>query len=494
MNHKHAIHYVGGKWIDSKGPSFSSHNPATGEVVWKGSSADDITVYEAILSAQTAFEEWAALSIEQRIVFLKAFQNEILSAQGQLAETISKETGKPLWESKGEVQSMANKVDISIESYNRRCEEVQQKHPQGMSWTRHKPHGVIAVFGPFNFPGHLPNGHIVPALLAGNTVIFKPSELAPLTAEQIIQCWEKTGLPKGVINLTQGGRITGHLVAHSPDIDGLFFTGSWETGKQFSEHFASFPEKILALEMGGNNPLIIHQSKNHKATAYLTIQSAFLTAGQRCTCARRLIVLNGAEGKDFLQTLTMLAKRIKVGAYTETPEPFMGPVINEAAVQKLLEGQSTLIAKGGVPLLKMQAGVPGTAFLTPGLMDITAIKPEDRSDSELFGPFLQIIRVENLEEGIKEANRTAYGLSAGIVTEDPDAYALFFKKIRAGVVNWNTPLTGASSAAPFGGINRSGNHRPSAYYAADYCSYPVASLETSSIGIPTHLTPGIDLE
>lgn len=482
MTQPHKVHYIDSQWKGSDGPVFISYNPANGETVWKGPSADEHTVFEALTSSRAAFKDWANAPLEKRIGCLKEFQNQLLASKDILAEAISKETGKTLSEAKKEVQAMAGKVDISIDAYHERCKETKLNTPQGTLITRHKPHGIIAVFGPFNFPGHLPNGHIVPALLAGNTVIFKPSEFTPLVAEETMKCWEKARLPAGVINMVQGGRATGHVLAFSPDIDGLFFTGSWQTGKLFAEHFASFPEKILALEMGGNNPLIIHHSNDHAATANLTIQSAYLTTGQRCTCARRLIVPKGAMGDAFIQALAEQVGKIKIGPYTDIPEPFMGPLISEAAAQALLDEQKTLIAKEGKSLIEMRAGQPGTGFITPGLMDVTEVK--DRGDKELFGPFLQIIRVLDLEEAIKEANHTAYGLSAGIVTDDPKAHELFIKNIRAGIVNWNTPLTGASSAAPFGGIGHSGNHRPSAFYAADYCSYPVASLETANVAPP----------
>lgn len=484
-----AVHFIDGKWRTNEGEKFTSLNPATGDVVWEGVEADEYIVHDAVVSAQEAFDGWAILPIEKRIDYLNAYKEQLLASN--LAETISKETGKPLWEAKGELSAMANKVDISIDAYNNRCSNNKKELSNGLSITRHKPHGVVAVFGPFNFPGHLPNGHIIPALLAGNTIIFKPSELAPLVAEEMTKCWEKAKLPNGVLNMIQGGRIAGHRLSINPDIDGLFFTGSWETGKRFAEHFASFPEKILALEMGGNNPLIIHQSTDHRATAYLTIQSAYLTAGQRCTCARRLIILKGSEGDAFLQVLADSVSKIKIGPYTDRPEPFMGPVISEKVVQQLLETQSTLIAKGGMPLIKMESGPANTGLMKPGLMDVTRIV--DRSDKEFFGPFLQVIRVSSFDEAIAEANNTLFGLSAGLVSNDPDAYKTFFQRIRAGIINWNTPTTGASSAQPFGGIGHSGNHRPSAYYAADYCSYPVASLEDSSVALPKDLTPGIEI-
>jgi succinylglutamic semialdehyde dehydrogenase len=483
-----AEHFINQEWCRGTGPIFSSVDPATGHIVWQGHAATASEVQKAVEAAQSAFEGWFETPLKKRILFLEGFREALTTTQNVLAETISKEMGKPLWEAKSEVSAMIHKIAISIEAYHQRCMELRREQPSAVSITRHRPHGVLAVFGPFNFPGHLPNGHIIPALLAGNTVIFKPSELTPLVAEVTMRCWEKSALPKGVINLIQGGKETGKLLSTHPGIQGLLFTGSWQTGKLFAEQFASHPEKILALEMGGNNPLIVSRVSNLKGAAYLTIQSAYLTSGQRCTCARRLIVPEGKNGDAFIQELIHMIKTIKVGPYTQIPEPFMGPVISEAAANKLLMTQKEL-ANEGSTLVAMEALKPGTALLSPGLIDVTHVAK--RSDEEIFGPLLQLIRVPDFQAAIEEANNTSYGLAAGLLSDSEEEYRKFYNRIRAGVVNWNTQLTGASSAAPFGGVGRSGNHRPSAFYAADYCAFPVASLETAEIKTPATLAPGI---
>lgn len=471
---------------------FQSRNPATTQIVWEGQNAEVKDVDKAVKNALAAFDSWSNLPLSQRIDYLQAFREKLTLSKENLANAISEEIGKPLWESRSEVGAMINKVDISIEAYHQRCKELIREQASGLSITRHKAHGVIAVFGPFNFPGHLPNGHIVPALLAGNTVVFKPSELAPLVAELTIQCWEQAELPKGVLNLIQGGRETGQLLADHPQINGLFFTGSWTTGLHFLEKFAQHPEKILALEMGGNNPLVVYETSNLRAASYCTIQSAFITSGQRCTCARRLIIPKGGQGDDFLQFLINDMRGIKVGPYTNIPEPFMGPVISEAAAKHLLNAQTNLRSKGGKILVELSHLIEGTGLVSPGLIDVTNI--QHRLDEEFFGPLLQVIRVNGFDEALEEANKTAYGLSAGILTDKKENYEKFYQKIQAGVINWNTPTTGASSSAPFGGVRHSGNHRPSAYYAADYCCFPVASLEAQELKMPETLSPGLELK
>lgn len=467
--------------------SFGSYNPATGVKIWEGKALGNEEIDKAVASSREAFASWSNLTFESRVSHLENFQIALKEDQLPLAVAISEETGKPLWDSKLEVAAMINKVNISIIAYKDRCKELTIELPNALSKTRHKPHGVVAVFGPYNFPCHLPNGHLVPALLAGNTCLFKPSELTPHTAEVTIKIWEKANLPKNVIQLVLGGKETGKILGNHPGINGLFFTGSFNTGSLLAKQFAEHPEKILALEMGGNNPLVVYEAADLETASYLTIQSAFLTSGQRCTCARRLIIDAGKEGDDFLKVLIQWIEKIKIGSYTNIPEPFMGPVISSLVAQNLLQIQKDLISRGGKPLVEMKS--LGSAFLTPGLIDVTAVK--NRDDIEIFGPLLQVIRVKDFGSAIKEANQTAYGLSAGLISDNKKLYEQFYREIKAGVVNWNNPLTGASSHASFGGIGHSGNHRPSAYYAADYCAYPVASLEVEKLKMPSIIVPGI---
>ena len=471
--------FTNNQWKKGSGPSLSSTNPATGECLWEGHEASQEDVDEAVSHAKEAFDSWAGLTIDERSRYLSDFSEILSHSQHSLAEVISKETGKPLWDSLGEVNSMINKLGLSLEAYGRRCAGMIRDQPLARSITRHRPHGVVAVLGPYNFPGHLPAGHIIPALLAGNTIVFKPSELTPLVAEVILSCWQQANLPKGVINLVQGGHKTGQALIQHPDLAGLFFTGSYEAGLYLSQLFGSQPSKILALELGGNNPLVIGEINDLAAAAYLTIQSAYLTSGQRCTCARRLIIQHNQQGEAFLAALIEMIQTLSVGSYDSSPEPFMGPVITERHAQKIMAAQSSLQANGGLPLVLMHHLKAGTGFLSPGLIDVTNIK--ERADEEIFGPLLQVIRVHHFQQAVDEANHTKFGLTAGLLSQKQEEYSYFYRHVQAGIVNWNTSLTGASSAAPFGGIKCSGNHRPSAYYAADYCSYPVASFETPQI-------------
>jgi succinylglutamic semialdehyde dehydrogenase len=483
-------HLIGPSWREGEGTPFHSTDPATGQIVWEGHAATSREVDAAVDAGRAALDSWAWLPIQSRIERLNAFAEQLKQHKDELAAVISRETGKPKWESLEEVNSMSGKVPLSIQAYHDRRAELVGELAGAVAATRFKPHGAVAVFGPFNFPGHLPNGHIVPALLAGNTVVFKPSEYTPLVAERTAELWQAAGLPPGVLNVVQGGRETGSTLAGHSGIDGLFFTGSVAAGQSLHKAWSGCPQKIMALELGGNNPLIVWDAADADAAAYLAIQSAFITAGQRCSCARRLIVAAGREGDRIIDRLAAMALRVRVGPWDSTPEPFMGPLISAASADRMLTAQEDLRERGGVeivPMRRIDDSIP--AMLSPGLMDVTAVPQRD--DAEWFGPFLQLIRVPDFDAAVREANHTQFGLAAALLSDRRELYERFFRQIRAGIVNWNRPTTGASGKLPFGGVGLSGNHRPSGYYAADYCSYPVASLEVEKLSMPEKRLPGM---
>lgn len=460
-----------------------SHEPATGAVLWRGAVGD---VNETVMRARRAWPQWAAQPLATRIELMRRFANEVRKEQDAFAELLSRETGKPLWEARGEVESVIGKVEISVRAYAERTGQRKLDSAlQGTAAVRHKPHGVMAVLGPFNFPAHLPNGHIVPALIAGNAVILKPSEKTPAAGEFLIKCFHKAGVSAAVVQLLVGGPDEGKaLVAHD-GIDGVLFTGSAQVGIAINRKLAASPGKIVALEMGGNNPLVLWDTPKISDAAVLIVQSAFTTAGQRCTAARRLIVKSSLYDQA-IEEIKRLVDRIIVGGPFDEPAPFMGPVIDMDTADQLTESFLYLLSNGGKAIRHMRRPFGGELpFVSPGLIDTTAMS--ERPDVELFGPLLQVIRVDDFDQAIAEANKTRFGLAASLVGGSPQDYHRFWANIRAGIVNWNRPTSGASSSAPFGGIGFSGNHRPAAFYAADYCAYPVASTEMeqprASVGV-----------
>ena len=453
-----------------------SYEPATGAELWRAPTSN---VDDEVEIARAAWPEWAAKPVTFRTETLRRFVDRVKAEGEKFADLIARETGKPLWEARTEVESVCNKVNISVTAYAERTPNRRIEGAMGLrNAVRHKPHGALAVLGPYNFPAHLPNGHIVPALLAGNSVIFKPSEKTPAVGAMLVDLFHSAGVPKEVLRLVVGGPETGKALAGHPGIDGLLFTGSARTGLALNRQFANRPDKILALEMGGNNPIVVWDTPDVRTAAILVVQSAFLSAGQRCTNARRLIVKESlADG--LIEQIRDLTNRLIVDHPHADPAPYMGPVIDNDAADGMTESFLILMSNGGQVIRHMTRPVPGRPFLTPGIIDVTAM-PE-RPDIELFGPLLQVIRVDSFEAAIAEANNTSFGLSASLIGGTPQLYDQFWANARAGVINWNRPTNGASSAAPFGGIGLSGNHRPSAFYAADYCAYPVASSESDAI-------------
>jgi succinylglutamic semialdehyde dehydrogenase len=484
-------HFIDGEWIEGAGEALAAENPTTGEVAWAGRSATADEMDGAVDSARRALASWSDLGLQTRIERMLAFAEALRQARSRLIEAISVSTGKPLWESATEADAMVNKIGISIDIETKRSARTQSESGGIRSATRFKPHGVCAVIGPFNFPGHLPNGHIVPALLAGNTVVYKPSELTPLVAQLYTQLLNESGLPTGVFSLLQGGGEVGKMLTEHPGIDGIFFTGSRRVGVEIAKANVERTGRILALEMGGNNPLVVHKVADLKAAAYAIIQSAFITAGQRCSCARRLIVLE-SEADAILNTLKTMTQSLMIGPYTSTPEPFIGPVISTKVADRALESQKLLQA-GRESILEVNSVGPRENFLSPGIVDATGTNRAIRSDSEIFAPLLEVVRVKSFDDAIAEANDTKFGLAAGLLCDDRSLWERFFREIRAGVVNWNRPTTGASSALPFGGIGDSGNHRPSAAAAAEYCSFPIAVMESDRVSLPAKLLPGVQV-
>ena len=449
-----------------------SYEPATGAELWRGQTGD---ASAEVSVARDGWPSWAAAPLSERIEKVRGFANRIKANSDQFADLIARETGKPLWEARTEVESVIAKIDVSIKAF---ADRTSQRRIDGKPGTRnalrHKPHGVLAVLGPYNFPAHLPNGHIIPALIAGNAIVFKPSEKTPAVGEMLVDHYRKAGIPEKVIRIVQGGPQEGKELSAHRGIDGLLFTGSSQTGIALHKQYSTRPDKILALEMGGNNPIIAWDTRDIHSAAVIIIQSAFTTAGQRCTAARRLIVKDDLY-EPLIAEVKRLADRLVIDEPHSDPAPFMGPVIDNNVADMLTESFVALMSHGGRPIKHMARPVPGRPFVTPGIIDVTEMK--ERPDIELFGPLLQVIRVPDFAGAINEANNTRFGLSASLLGGTPQQYDEFWANSRAGIVNWNAPTNGASSSAPFGGVGLSGNHRPSAYYAADYCAYPVVSSE-----------------
>jgi succinylglutamic semialdehyde dehydrogenase len=449
-----------------------SHEPATGTPVWSGPVGD---VEDAVARAQRAWPTWAAQPHSNRIELVRRFANELRREHDRLATLIARETGRPLWEARGEVEDAVARVEVAVRAYaDRTAQRRLDSALQGSAALRHKPHGVIAVITPASSPVSVPTGHIVPALIAGNTVVFKPSERTTASAELLVQCFHRAGISATVVQLVPGGPAQGQALAMHDAIDGVLFTGSAHVGISINRRLAANPGKLVALELGGNNPIVVWDTPKIADAAALVAQSAFASAGQRCTSARRLIV-QSALADDLIEEVRRLADRLIVGAPFDDPAPFMGPVMDNRAADGLTESFVYLLSNGGRAIKHLVRLDEANPFLSPAIIDVTRMK--ERPDVELFGPLLQVVVVDDFDAAIAEANATRFGLCAALVGGSPQEYNRFWSQVRAGIINWNRPTYAHSSGAPLGGVGLSGNHRPAAYYTADSCAYPVASAE-----------------
>lgn len=464
--------FVNAEWKTGSGDSFNSVDPASGEVIWSGNSASENDVDQAFKAAKSAFETWSMLPVEERLAIVERFKTIALEGKPHMAELIARETGKVLWDATGEGGAISGKADISVTAYKDRTGGMERETAFGRASLQHRGHGVMAVLGPYNFPAHLPNGQILPALIAGNTVVFKPSEQCPAVGEALTKLYAEAGFPAGVINMVQGGRDTGAAVLSHPDVDGVLFTGSAKTGAFIHKMFGGRPEIILALEMGGNNPLIAWDVEDTRAAASMIVQSAFVTSGQRCTCARRLIIPVGVAGDKILKSVIDMTHALTLGAWNAAETASIGPVISADIAGFVVKSAAALEDFGAKTLKPAKISPLGAAFVEPGIYDVTGC---DVPDEEIFGPVLQVVREHNWDAAIKAANNTKFGLAAGLISDKMEHWDNFKARIRAGVVNFNRPTTGAAGFLPFGGPGASGNHNPGAYYAADFCAWPMAS-------------------
>jgi len=438
--------YLNGKWQDGAGDRFQKTNPADGSTSWEGNAADASQVADAIAAATTAQLNWRKMPHSYRLDIMEKYAVEIGSRKDRIANAISTDMGKAHWDALGEAGAMQAKVAISIKAQHERAGTKYVDAAFGSQHLVHRPHGVMAVFGPFNFPGHLPN-------------------------ELIVEAFEAAGLPENLLTVVHGGRETGATLLNA-NINGLLFTGSAKTGLLFHRHFAGRPDVILALEMGGNNPLIVWNPADIDAAADIAAQSSFLTTGQRCSCARRVIIPEGAWGDKVVDAIVDRARNLQIGSHEEE-NVFMGPLVSEVAADAAIEFQMNLSKTGAKSLRRLKRLERGGGFVSAGVIDVTNAK--NIVDEELFGPLMQIIRVGRFDEAITRANETKYGLSAGLVSDDDALWIESTQELRAGILNRNRPTAGASGAFPFGGPGVSGNFRPGAYYAADYCAWPQAS-------------------
>jgi succinylglutamic semialdehyde dehydrogenase len=440
-------------------------------------------IEEAVHAARAAFPAWRRLPQAERAAILKKYQAEIKKREEDLTQMIARETGKPLWEAKTEISAMINKVEITINESAKLVAdyEIAQIMDNTTGAVRYRPLGVMAVIGPFNFPGHLPNGHITPALLTGNTVVFKPSEKTPMVGQIMAECLEAAGVPAGVFNLLQGNGEVGRRLSVHEEVDGILFTGSYEVGTRIKQDTLQQHWKLLALEMGGKNPTIVWEDADLETAVFETLFSAYVTAGQRCSATSRIIV-HPKLIDAFTDLFHAKAKNFVIGHPFDNP--FMGPLIEPGAVDRYMKFIGIASREGCEVIMRGKALELPTRgnYVTPSICRVTnasleATKKSVFQQTEFFAPAVAILAADDADEAIAQANATQYGLVASVFSANRAFYEKCIDGLCMGLVNWNKSTVGASSRLPFGGFKKSGNHFPTALTSTLYCTSPVASLE-----------------
>ncbi len=448
-------------------------------------------VNEAVASARTAFESWAFVAADERAALMSKLRSAIEARKDVFADTITRETGKPVWEAKSEVSAALNKIDITLSDGL----ALVAPREMGARAQRYafKPHGVALVLGPFNFPLHLMHGHVVPALLTGNTVIVKPSELAPGVGQLYAECFEAAGFPPGVFNLVQGEAAVGARLAAHPDVDAVMLTGSFNAGQAIKRATLEQPHKLLALELGGRNPALVLRDADLDKAVHDVLWGAFVTSGQRCS-GTAVALIERPLFDAFVARALEVIDRLVLGDPLRG-DVFMGPVISEEAAARFLLALEEA-ERAGVRALRSSGAIdvqPRGAYVSPSLHHVETPGALAYETEELFGPDLALEVVDDLDHALARANASIYGLSASVMTRDEGAFQHAWAHLRYGCVNWNAPTCGASSRLPFGGTRRSGNHRPAALFSTLYCSYPVATLEGAHSLDRATLSPGFSV-
>lgn len=484
-------HWIGGSWEPVSEPRAQladpahvvrSANPAhPSDTVWIG-LCDPDAADRAVAAARAAFRTWRDLGFEARRDVLLAWQAVTQRHVERIARCITREMGKTLAESRLEAKALGEKVAVTLDPISQarvRSYEVPIAQTR-LGVCSFRPHGVMAVIAPFNFPAHLANGHFVPALLAGNTVVLKPSERTPAVGQLLAELSAEAGFPPGVFNVVQGGAATAtRLVAH-PDVDGILFTGSWPVGRRILQANLDRPGRIVALEMGGSNATVVCGDCDLRQAVIECARASFATTGQRCTCTRRIIVHSSIADK-FIAALGRAASTLVIGPGDAAEPVFMGPLVSEAALHAAMQFQRER-AKVGARVVLQSARLDREGwFVTPGIMEVGRFTRE--SDQEVFAPIVQVAVADSDDDLVAQANATEFGLAASVFTQDHSRWARIARELRAGCINWNVGTAGASSKLPFGGLGLSGNHRPAAAFSVDYCAYPVAHLEERGRGV-----------
>ncbi len=465
--------FINGKWVDAKsGRTYENRNPARWDDVvgtFPRSGKEDVD--EAVRAARAAFEKWRLLPAPARGDIMRKVGDIMVQRKEEIAREMTREMGKVLAETRGDVQEGIDTAYYAAgESRRMFGKTVPSELPNKFAMAVRVPIGVAGVITPWNFPMAIPTWKIFPAVLSGNTVVFKPATDTPKTATTLVEIMMEAGIPEGVVNIIHGGGgEVGNAITGHPDVDLVSFTGSTVVGKQISRDSAETLKRV-SLELGGKNAQIVMDDADLDLALDGVLWGAFGTTGQRCTATSRLIVHEKVYDK-FLAMLIDRAKKLRLGDGL-LPTTDVGPVVNEAqrtSVQSYVE-----IGKKEGATLALGGGIATQGDLTKGWFHeptiFTDVKPTMRiAKEEIFGPVLSVLRVGSLEDAIGTLNNTIYGLSSSIYTRDVNKAFTAMRDIKAGITYINVPTIGAEAHLPFGGVKQTGNgHREGGWTVYDF--------------------------
>jgi len=452
--------YIGGQWQESTSQQTAQNvNPAdTSDVLGTVKLSTRDEARRAVEAASDAFRDWRATPAPARGRIVARFARLLEEDKDSLAALLTREEGKTLAESRGELQRSINVAEFCAgESRRMNGETIQSELPANFAYTIRQPHGVVACVTPWNFPVAIPVWKIAPALVAGNSVVFKPATNTPATAARITELLVEAGVPKGVFNLVLGsGSEAGDEITNHPAVRAVSFTGSNPIGVRLYESCARRGAKVQC-EMGGKNPVVVLEDADMNLAVESTVQGAFGSTGQRCTATSRAIVVDRVAD-NFIERLIARAEALKIGDGSD-PETEVGPVVDSNQFKSVLgyidagrEDGASLVCGGGVaegPGLRKGYFIRPTVFV--------GVTPEMRiAREEIFGPVLSVMRVQDFDEAIRVANDSEYGLSSSIFTNDAARIFRFIDEIETGMTHVNSPTTGGEAHIPFGGIKATG--------------------------------------
>jgi succinylglutamic semialdehyde dehydrogenase len=444
-------------------------------------------VHEAVAASKRSFASWKRLSRAARYSAVTKYRDLLKTRKDAVASTITREIGKPLWEARDEVDAALSAIDffLHLDLDSESTLKIADAGTNSAGVIRFLPRGVMTILTPANLPVYLSHTQFIPSLLMGNTVVLKSSKNAPLTGQALAEIVHDSGLPAGVFNVIHGdSEVARRLVSHA-DVDGIFFTGSYETGTKIKKQILSDYGKVLVLQMVGKNGVVVWDDSNYEMALAESLLSAFLTTGQRYTSASQLLVHHKIFDR-FLTDFHALAKKCRVGYGMGEGEqsPFMGPLVSEAAMENYLRYQGMAVREGceevmrGKTLERERKGY----YVSPSIHIVGHWDPKSiYQKNEMYGPNVALYRVKELEEVTEILNQTQYGLVSSIYTASRENYLQVAEDVRVGQLHWNRPTTAWAHTLASQGIKKSGNARPMGIFSSQQCTYPMSSLERTAV-------------